>query len=102
MKLFAQGFEEEPQTEHHKQCANTESYCVNTPSRKRSGFRYSDINDKRIVAQRAHSNQTSFAIEIAWRAILPTTLRNKSMPRRPCGHFVTSAICRVGVARDNS
>src|SRR5665647_1251709 len=99
MKLFAQGFEEECRTEHHEQCTNTENNCLITPGRERRRFRYTDIDDKGIVAQRTNSHQTSFTIENSWRSKGPTTLQNKPIPWRPCRQFLASANYRIRVAR---
>src|ERR1035437_3639870 len=102
MKLFFRGFEEERRTEHHQQCANTENSCLNTPSRERRGFQYTDIDDKGIVAQRPHSHQTSFTIDKTWRSEDSTTLRNNPIPRRYCRYFLASANYQIREAHDDS
>ena len=79
--MFVLGPDEKCHAEHHQPCANTEDCCLSTPSRECRGFRYTDIDDKRIVAQRTYSNQPTFAVDIIRQAIGSTTLGNKPMPR---------------------
>src|ERR1035437_7302629 len=101
MELSAQGFKKEHQAKHQEQCSSSESYCMNAPGSKRRGFRYTDIDYKGIVTQRTHGNQTMFAIEIARRLILATTLQDKLMPRRRCSHLLVHATFRVRVTHDD-
>src|SRR5664280_2088681 len=101
MKLFAQGFEEECRTEHHEQCTNTENNCLIMPGRERRRFRYADIDDKGIVAQRTNSHHTSFTVENTWRSEGPTTLQNKPIPRRLCRQFHARADYLIRVAHDD-
>src|SRR5579862_4248980 len=101
MKLLTQGFEKKQRTQRHQRCPDTNNYCLNTPSRKRCSFQYSDINYQGVVAHRAHSNMTSFAVEIAWRSIVSPALGNQPVPRGPCWHLLASAVLGVRVAHDN-
>src|ERR1019366_5709093 len=102
MELFTQGFEQERRNEHHKQRTNAENNCLLTPGRERRRFRYADIDDKGIVAQRTNSHQTSFTVEKTWRSEGPTTLQNKPIPRRFCRQFLASMNYLIRVAHDDS
>src|ERR1035441_5947971 len=101
MELSAQSFEKKYQAKHQEQCTSSESYCMNAPGRERRGFRCTYIDHKGIVAQRTHGNQTMFAIEIARRLILATTLQHELVPRRRCWHLIVHAILRVRVTHDD-
>src|ERR1035437_1520238 len=101
MELSAQGFEKQYQAKYQEQCTGSESYCMNAPAGERCGFRYTDIDHNWIVAQRPHSNQPTFAIEIARRLILATTLQHELVPRRRCWHLIVYAILRVRVTHDD-
>ena len=66
-----------------------------------AGLRYTDIDDKRVVAQRPHGGQTNGAVNVARPSIIPAALGNEPMPRRVCGQLVMYAIRRVGVTHDD-
>src|SRR5664279_993252 len=102
MELLALGFEEKRHTERHQQCANTKRQRLDTPDRERRRFRYADIDDKGIVAQRTSSHQSSFTIEDTCRSVGPTALQNKRMPGRFCRYFLASANDLIRVANDDS
>jgi len=68
-------------TDQREQCTETDIGRMIAPACEHRGFRNSDVHNKRIIVQRARSDQKSSAINRAQRSIGSATLRNRPGPR---------------------